>query len=97
MKYFGDGFRLQQAANLFEKVSIHEPEVASLLAKSYVGMSRLRFCSYINCAQFNCFCQMRKLKVFRLWQMRYAKIASHTLCCMRSAISSVRRGSMSGL
>ena len=41
MKYFGDSFRLQQAANLFEKVSIHEPEVASLLARSYIGMSKL--------------------------------------------------------
>lgn len=39
MKYFGDSFRLQQAANLFEKVSVHEPEVSSLLAKSYIGMN----------------------------------------------------------
>lgn len=41
MKYFGDGFRFQQAANLFEKVSVREPEVAALLARSYVGMSTL--------------------------------------------------------
>ena len=39
MKYFGDSFRYQQAANLFEKVVVREPEVASLLAKSYIGMS----------------------------------------------------------
>lgn len=40
MKYFGDSFRFQQAANLFEKVSVREPEVLSLLARSYIGMSK---------------------------------------------------------
>jgi hypothetical protein len=40
MKYFGDSGRYQQAANLFEKLSAREPEVASLLAKSYIGMSK---------------------------------------------------------
>lgn len=40
MKYFGDSFRFQQAANLFEKVSVREPEVSSLLARSYIGMSK---------------------------------------------------------
>ena len=39
MKYFGDSGRYQPAANLFEKLSTREPEVASLLARSYVGMS----------------------------------------------------------
>lgn len=39
MKYFGDSFRFDQAANLFEKLSHREPEVASLLAQSYIGMS----------------------------------------------------------
>jgi Chs5-Arf1p-binding protein BUD7/BCH1 len=39
MKYFGDSGRFQQAANLFEKLTAKEPEVASLLARSYVGMS----------------------------------------------------------
>ncbi|KAF9457924.1 chaps-domain-containing protein [Collybia nuda] len=39
MKYFGDSGRFQQAANLFEKISAREPEVASLLAKSYIGMN----------------------------------------------------------
>ncbi|KAH8102294.1 chaps-domain-containing protein [Cristinia sonorae] len=38
MKYFGDSGRYQHAANLFEKVIVKEPEVSSLLAKSYIGM-----------------------------------------------------------
>ena len=41
MKYFGDSGRWQPAANLFEKLSAREPEVASLLAKSYIGMGRI--------------------------------------------------------
>ena len=40
MKYFGDSYRLQHAANLFEKLVDKEPEVAALLAKSYIGMSK---------------------------------------------------------
>ncbi|THH12959.1 hypothetical protein EW146_g7212 [Bondarzewia mesenterica] len=39
MKYFGDSGRYQYAANLFEKLSAREPEVSSLLARSYIGMS----------------------------------------------------------
>ncbi|KAI0674552.1 chaps-domain-containing protein [Trametes maxima] len=39
MKYFGDSGRYQYAANLFEKILAREPEVASLLAKSYLGMN----------------------------------------------------------
>ncbi|KAG5645489.1 hypothetical protein DXG03_005897 [Asterophora parasitica] len=39
LKYFGDSGRYQQAANLFEKLTAREPEVASLLAKSYIGMN----------------------------------------------------------
>jgi Chs5-Arf1p-binding protein BUD7/BCH1 len=39
MKYFGDGYRLGQAANLFEKLMVRTPEVSALLAKSYIGMS----------------------------------------------------------
>ncbi|KAJ3932582.1 MAG: Chs5p-Arf1p-binding proteins-domain-containing protein [Lentinula lateritia] len=39
MKYFGDSGRYQPAANLFEKISTREPEVASLLARSYIGMN----------------------------------------------------------
>ena len=40
MKYFGDSGRYQHAANLFEKLLPREPEVASLLARSYVGMRK---------------------------------------------------------
>ena len=43
MKYFGDSGRYQQAANLFEKLAVKEPEVSSLLAKSYIGMSEFLF------------------------------------------------------
>ncbi|KAF8588198.1 chaps-domain-containing protein [Ramaria rubella] len=39
LKYFGDSFRYDQAANLFEKIYAREPEVASLLAQSYIGMN----------------------------------------------------------
>ncbi|KAI8986678.1 chaps-domain-containing protein [Trametes punicea] len=39
MKYFGDSGRYQYAANLFEKILAKEPEVASLLARSYIGMN----------------------------------------------------------
>lgn len=39
IKYFSDSFRLDRAANLFERVISKEPEVAALLAKSYLGMS----------------------------------------------------------
>ena len=38
-KYFGDSGRYQPAANLFKKIAAREPEVASLLARAYVGMS----------------------------------------------------------
>lgn len=46
LKYFGGSGRWQQAANLFEKLSAREPEIASLLAKSYLGMSKIRTQSY---------------------------------------------------
>jgi hypothetical protein len=39
MKYFGDSGRFQPAANLFEKIAAREPEVSSLLARAYIGMS----------------------------------------------------------
>ena len=41
MKYFGDSGRYQPAANLFEKLTVKEPEVTSLLARSYIGISAL--------------------------------------------------------
>ncbi|KAJ6532773.1 Chs5p-Arf1p-binding proteins-domain-containing protein [Mycena vulgaris] len=37
-KYFGASGRYQQAANLFEKIAVREPEVNSLLARAYLGM-----------------------------------------------------------
>lgn len=43
MKYFGDSGRYEPAANLFEKLSIREPEVSSLLARAYLGMSTCPF------------------------------------------------------
>ena len=43
MKYFGDSFRYGQVANLFEKLAHREPEVSSLLAQCYVGMSKCTF------------------------------------------------------
>ncbi len=39
IKYFSDSFRLERAANLFEKMYGRDPEVAALLAQSYIGMS----------------------------------------------------------
>ena len=39
MKYYADSFRLDRAANLFERMVDREPEVAALLARSYIGMS----------------------------------------------------------
>jgi len=38
-KYSEDSGRHQPAANLFEKIAAREPEVASLLARAYIGMS----------------------------------------------------------
>ncbi|KAI9507849.1 Chs5p-Arf1p-binding proteins-domain-containing protein [Russula earlei] len=39
LKYFGDSGRWQHAANLFEKLAARDPEVSSLLARSYIGMN----------------------------------------------------------
>ncbi|WVQ95035.1 hypothetical protein IAU59_002127 [Kwoniella sp. CBS 9459] len=39
IKYFSDSFRLDRAANLFERMKVKEPEVAALLARSYIGMN----------------------------------------------------------
>ncbi|KAG1819354.1 Chs5p-Arf1p-binding proteins-domain-containing protein [Suillus variegatus] len=39
MKYFSSSGRCQPAANLFEKLAAREPEIASLLARSYIGMN----------------------------------------------------------
>jgi hypothetical protein len=61
MKYFGDSGRCQPAANLFEKLAAREPEIASLLAKSYIGMSTLVFSSFQDAVPPDIFCdKMRK-------------------------------------
>ncbi|KAL1413575.1 bud site selection protein [Vanrija albida] len=39
LKYFSDSYRLERAANLFERLYAKEPEVAALLAQSYIGMN----------------------------------------------------------
>lgn len=39
LKYFGDSFRFDKTVNLFERLLPHQPEVAALLATSYLGMS----------------------------------------------------------
>ncbi|CAB4377542.1 unnamed protein product [Rhizophagus irregularis] len=38
MKYFSENFRYERAVNLFEKLYLRDPEVASLLAQAYIGM-----------------------------------------------------------
>jgi hypothetical protein len=38
MKYFGDAARFGPAVNLFEKLVIRDGEMASLLARSYLGL-----------------------------------------------------------
>jgi hypothetical protein len=57
MKYFGDSGRYQQVANLYEKLVVKEPEVSSLLARSYIGMSAClvmtRLNSFFNAAIFS--------------------------------------------
>jgi hypothetical protein len=57
LKYFGNSGRWQQAANLFEKLTAREPEVASLLAKSYIGMSAS--CSLLSKGSLPFFIQSR--------------------------------------
>ncbi|KAF8594939.1 chaps family protein [Ceratobasidium sp. AG-I] len=39
LKYFGSSGRYAPAVNLFERMYVREPEVASLLATSYIGMN----------------------------------------------------------
>lgn len=40
LKYFGKASRYEQAVNLFEKLWAREPEVAALVAQSYLGMNQ---------------------------------------------------------
>lgn len=45
MKYFTDSYRLSRAAEFFERLNSREPEISSLLARCYIGMSELaRWC-----------------------------------------------------
>lgn len=39
LKYFGESSRYEHAVNLFEKLWAREPEVAALVAQSYLGMN----------------------------------------------------------
>jgi hypothetical protein len=39
LKYFGDSYRYERVVNLFERLLPLSPEVAALLATSYIGMS----------------------------------------------------------
>lgn len=39
MKYFTDSYRLARAADFFERLIAREPEISSLLARCYIGMS----------------------------------------------------------
>ena len=95
MKYFGDSFRFQQAANLFEKVSVREPEVASLLAKSYIGMSASSLSSEYG--QMSNLSQTKKSRRSKSWQQHCGQIPNRTLSFMLSATFSVQRGSTNGL
>lgn len=75
IKYFGASGRYQQAANLFEKLAVREPEVASLLAKSYIGMSAFarpppRCCHACDALLTVCMRQTKKSRPFRSCRQR---------------------------
>lgn len=53
IKYFADAYRLEQAANLFERIYQKEPEVAALLAQSYIGMSELTSWAFLTLRRGN--------------------------------------------
>lgn len=66
MKYFSSSGRCQPAANLFEKLAAREPEIASLLARSYIGMSALDSPSFQDTVPPDIFYdKMRKLRQSR--------------------------------
>lgn len=98
MKYFGDSFRYEHAANLFEKLVEKEPEVASLLATSYIGMSewhkRLKSCRRLLLTAT--LSQMRKSRRSRFCQRRCTEALILITCCMHSVISSVTREGQTG-
>ena len=51
MKYFGNAARYGPAVNLFEKLIMKDGEMASLLAKSYLGMGRFTYSSKAFCVK----------------------------------------------
>jgi hypothetical protein len=58
MKYFSDSFRMEKAVNLFEKLCAKEPEMASLLSRAYVAMSKFSSCKEVSLTW-----QMRRLEL----------------------------------
>ena len=40
LKYFGEAFRYDRAANLFERLLSKDPELVALVARAYMGMSK---------------------------------------------------------
>jgi hypothetical protein len=94
MKYFGDGYRLGQAANLFEKLMVRTPEVAALLAKSYIGMSEF-FCLQLGTS--NMISQTRKSRPSRS-SLRLSEIRPNpSLSFTSNAIFSVKKADTNGL
>lgn len=51
MRYFGDAGRMDRGANLFERLAVREPDVAPLLARSYIGMRA--FCLFHCCSFYS--------------------------------------------
>jgi hypothetical protein len=96
MKYFGDAYRLQHAANLFEKLVDKEPEVAALLARSYIGMSTSSQCFREMTFELTWKSQMRRSRPFRSSQLRCIRILNLTICYTHNAISSDRKAEESG-
>ena len=45
----GDAVRMDRAANLFERLAVREPDVAPLLARSYIGMRAYAFSGFDSC------------------------------------------------
>lgn len=94
IKYFGASGRYQQAANLFEKLAVKEPEVASLLAKSYIGMSAYTCVSQdvvLTCQQ------TRRSRRFKSCQRRCNTRHIRIRSCTSRAISCVPKVNQPGL
>ena len=87
MKYFGDSYRLQHAANLFEKLVDKEPEVAALLAKSYIGMSEhfLFGMGRPDLAKLLLKHQTRRSRRSRSFLLRFTRTRNRTISSTRNA------------